>query len=547
MLTIFNGEGVAVRIIKYIFAKMLKSALFPYRYVAFVKTKPQNTIIMKLLFTLKSCFVALLLATSSFPCLSQKPVTEPPKGGKQISQLGKKAQSIINDINAQKEVKEKKYLELEKAYNEVLTKAPQDEALAKYHMSLVSFAKRDFDQYTKLLQEAEAKLPSDQPYYTTDINARLGWCRYMGQGIEKNDSIALEHFEKAYEADSVRTAYTMAWVNILGIGDYPVDYISAIDILQQSCHPLRFTLLYAIQDYLNGLDSNSVTEEAWTNYTTGILLFTISGLTNEAIPCLEKSVNLGFMPARKELADIYLGKRNIDKAIEIIKPASDRGYPPAVHQHGYYIYVTTLGRAFQYEPMAQVADLWIKAADLGFPNSLWTVGELYINGYGTAIKKDLPTAYRYLSEAVASGMTEAEPLLNSVKSQMAQEAIDAVAKELQKLSTDIAVMDIARKQKKYIRSYQDYSNTNVTNKKTDKGNTQSGTTRKKVKYSGQNISLLHTYNNWVNKVIKMKANPSKYYNEKDLKHAQQEMKEIRQMIIERGGSCPESEYETWHP
>lgn len=494
---------------------------------------------------LKSCCVALLLATGITPCLSQKPVTEPPKNGKQINQLNKKAQSIINDINAQKEVKEKKYQELEKAYNEVLTKAPQDEALAKYHMSLVSFAKHDFDQYAKLLQEAEAKLPAGQPYYKCDINTRLGWCRYMGHGLEKNDSIALDHFEKAYEADSIRTAYSMAWVNILGIGGVPIDYISAISILQNSCHPQRFTKLYAIQNYLNNLDNGTISEEAWINYTTGVILFSISGLPDEATPYLEKSINLGFIPARQELADLYLGKRNIDKAIEIIKPASDLAYPPALHQHAYYIYVTTLGRVFQYKPMAQVADLWIKAADLGFPQSLWVVGNLYTNGYGLSIQKDLSTAYTYLSAAVASGVVEAEENLESVKKEMTKEAFEGVGNALKNLGTDIAIADIAHKQRKLNkRLNQSSSGNSTTSRRIVK---YDSSTSKKNSHHVLNVSLLHTYNNWDNKIIKMKANPDKYYNAKDLEHAQQEMKEIRQMITERGGICHESENETWHP
>lgn len=497
---------------------------------------------------LKSCLFALLLAIGFQPCLSQKPITEPLKPSKLLNNLQKKSQSIISNIIAKKEVKDKKYEELNKAYNEILTKSPQDEAIAKYYMSLVSQAKKDFVQYANYLLEAEAKLSPSEKYYQLEVNNRLGWLRYTGQGIEKDEFKALDHFEKAYETDSIRAAFSMAMINMIGIGDSPADYISSISLLQQSNHQLRFSLLYSIQYYLNGLENNSITTEAWDNYIEGLILYTVESLSDEAIPYLEKSINLGFIPARKTLADIYFIKRNIDKAIEIITPASELSYPPAVHQHGYYIYTTTIGKLFQYEPMAQVASLWQKGADLGFPNSLWVVGELYTNGYGLAIKKDLNMAYNYLNAAVESGMVEAEPNLNNVKKQINQEMVDAVAFELKKLSTDIAIMDIARKQRAISKQIEMNSSNEISaDNDNQNSSTKKTTKRKRTKGSTHNMALIHTYNNWASKIIKMDANPSKYYNEQDLKQAQQEMREIRQMITESGGSCPKSKYESWHP
>lgn len=60
-------------------------------------------------------------------------------------------------------------------------------------------------------------------------------------------------------------------------------------------------------------------------------------------------------------------------------------------------------------------------------------------------------------------------------------------------------------------------------------------------------SLSHTYDNWASSIIKMQVWPDKYYNKNDLRHAQQEMRDIRKMIEARGGYKSKSDLEDWQP
>ena len=148
----------------------------------------------------------------------------------------------------------------------------------------------------------------------------------------------MEHFIKSYEYDNVRGAYGLGEVYLHGLCIGSSNYLLALDYFEQSVHnQQRWPIIYAIEYYLNGKEHNTVTDEAWETFLRGYKLYKIDSEPKEAIPYFESACDMGFIPAYEYLADLHLQYEGIPTAIQTILPASDAGYAPAIHQHGYYL------------------------------------------------------------------------------------------------------------------------------------------------------------------------------------------------------------------
>lgn len=323
---------------------------------------------------------------------------------KQLKKLRGKVTDIWNDSKKSKEISQKSIDEMLTAYSEVEQKGSADDLpSAAYLVSNAYAVMGDRDTQMKYLDIVDSNYDKAAKQVKVLSRMDLGWNNYRGFGTPKNEDKALEYFIQCFEVDSIQGAYPMAMASLYGIGSAPVDFSLSAQLLLKSIHGLRWPLIYAINYYLDNVEKDPSVQQAWEDYLTGFELYTIYALPDEATPFIKKSVDAGFLPAYQLLGDIYLEKGDRETAISTVKPAIDAYYIPALHQKGWYIYSGTIGRLGQGKPIAEAYDLFLEAANAGYPPSQVTVAELCLVGSAGVVKIDNEMAFKQASAAHESG------------------------------------------------------------------------------------------------------------------------------------------------
>lgn len=372
---------------------------------------------------------------------AQEPTaSEMPEMGKELKKLNKACSSVINNSRKGNDI-DKDMQKVAQAYDAVSEKTPGEIAAANYHMADMYYNLKSWDECYKWLKKTEEVLTENDNYYGYGTHNKLGWSYYLGRGCAVDEQLAVDHFLKEFEFDPVRGYWDNALVYLLGMNGEKSDCIMALNLLNSSVVMLRWPLIYAIEFYLE--NSGTVSDETWQNYLKGFRLFTVDGSVDEAIPYLEMAVNNGFFPAYKLLGDVYLGKGNIAKAIEVVAPASDANYAPTVHQHGYYVERSTWGKMFQWDEMQKAASLYMKGAELNYPPSQIAAGYMHLNGYGKAISKNSEEAYKWFDTAIRCGEPSASEGKKLAIKAINKEAWQRIAQEVQNLGNNVEAI-IAR-------------------------------------------------------------------------------------------------------
>lgn len=381
-----------------------------------------------------SIAISLILLSSTAQAEELK-ASEMPEMGKELKKLNKACGSVTNNFRKGKDTT-KDIQKAIQAYDAVIAKTPEETVAANYHMADMYYNMKSWDDCFKWLKKAEASLTENDHFYGQGTHNKLGWAYYFGRGCEKNEKLAVDHFWKEFEFDPIKGNWDYALVYLLGINNQKSDCIMALNHLKLATNVmLRWPYIYAIEYYLENIEN--ISDATWQNFLTGFKLFTVDSSVDEAIPYLEKAINDGFLPANVLLADLYLGKGNVTKSIEIIIPASDKGYAPALHQHGHYIELSIFGKLFQWDQMAKLSSLFINAANLGYPPSQNTAGYLYLNGYGKAVDKDPREAYKWFETAILSGEPSASKGRDLAAGAIKKEAFRQIADELQNIGNKV--------------------------------------------------------------------------------------------------------------
>lgn len=211
----------------------------------------------------------------------------------------------------------------------------------------------------------------------------------------------------------------------VGIAANPNNVSIAVELLRELGSPLRWPMLYASEYYLHELQNNGVAlENTWNLFVQGVIQLEGNASHAQAEPLLRKATENGFLPACAVLGDLYLSRRLWDKALQTVIPASEAFYPPAIHQHAYYIYLSTLGKLFQHRQMAEAFRLFSIAAEKGYPPSMATVGEMFLNGYGASAMPDSSTALFYLEQAYKAGEDGCLPFLQRARTATGEHYLD---------------------------------------------------------------------------------------------------------------------------
>lgn len=382
------------------------------------------------------CFVAIL-AIAMMPAQLQAQ-SEIPK----LKAPTRKLRTAFSKVVAQYQMKYNYTYALEETkarYATVMAKVPEEMAAANWFMAEMTENLKQWDENFIWLLKAEASLKPTDHFFGTLTHSRLAWSYYLGRGCERDEERALEHFIKSYEYDNVRGAYGLGEVYLHGLCIGSSNYLLALDYFEQSVHnQQRWPIIYAIEYYLNGKEHNTVTDEAWETFLTGYKLYMIDSKPKEAIPYFESACDMGFIPAYEYLADLHLEYEGIPTAIQTILPASNAGYAPALHQHGYYLMRRTYGKVGQWADMNKAADLIGQAASMGYPVSQMTLGEMYAKGYGTTIMIDWDESLKWYEAAVRNGEPAAKEGRNLALKEVKKRQYEAIASEIENLSYSIS-------------------------------------------------------------------------------------------------------------
>lgn len=443
--------------------------------------------------------------------------------------------------------------ETEARYATVMAKAPEDMAAANWFMAEMTENLKQWDENFMWLKKAEESLKPTDHFFGTLTHSRLAWSYYLGRGCIRDEEKALEHFIKSYEYDNVRGAIGLGEVYLHGLCIGSSNYLLALDYFEQSVHSqLRWPIIYAIEYYLNGKENNTVTDETWETFLAGYKLYMIDAKPKEAIPYFKSACEMGFMPAYEYLADLYLKSDGTPKAIETILPASNAGYAPALHQHGYYIMRRTYGKIGQWADMNKAADLIGQAASMGYPVSQMSLGEMYSKGYGTTIMIDWEESLKWYDAAVRNGEPAAKEGRDLALKEVKKKQFDAIAREIEGLSSAITAI---------VNHYSDGQSAAITysrNKSSDGGNGSSSVNEAEVRrhrqfFDGYAASAKSWINNYVEAVAEKEAAKDRLalsHAQDKLRRAEERMESLlrsmehhREQAERNGGSIPTHDVE----
>lgn len=362
--------------------------------------------------------------------------SEMPKMGKELRKLNKACSSVTNNFRKGKDLA-KDLEKATKAYETVIAKTPEETVAANYHMADMYWNIKSWDESFKWFKQTEAALTTDDHFYGQGTHNKLGWSYYIGRGCEVNEQKAVEHFAKEFEFDPVKGNWDNALVYMIGMNGEKSDCIMALNLFNLAENVMiRWPRIYELEYYLENRDR--ISDETWENFLKGFTLFTVYSDADNAIPYLEKAIEGGYIPACVLLADLYLGQgKGYAKAIDVVTPATNANYPPALHQNGYYMELSTLGKFFQWEEMAQTASLYMKGAEFGYPPSQITAGYMHLNGYGKAIAKNSEVAYKWFETAMQNGEPSASKGKDLAAATINKEAWQRIANEVQNIGNKV--------------------------------------------------------------------------------------------------------------
>ncbi len=379
---------------------------------------------MRITMIIKAVVISLVMGLLTPLCVSAQTAQFPNQMDaktKQLKKLRGKAQNVFGNARNKKEVSQKAIDEMLEAYADVEQKAPADLASAALLVSEAYAALGDRDTQMKYLKIVNENYDKATKQVKLCSRIDLGWNNYRGYGTPKDEDKALEYFVQAFELDSIQGAYPMAMASLYGIGSMPVDFNMTAEFLLISKHGLRWPVIYAINYFLENVEKNPDVLDAWDNYLSGFEQYSIFGETEKALPYINKAIEAGFLPAYQLLGDIYLEKGNREKAVEVVQPAVAAGYLPAIHQKGWYIYSGTIMKMFQQKPIAEAFELFMEAANAGYPPAQIVVAQLCLMGSGGVVKIDNQMAYKQASAAQEVG----EPMAD----ELAERACKAIKKD----------------------------------------------------------------------------------------------------------------------
>ncbi|MEZ3591661.1 MAG: sel1 repeat family protein [Muribaculaceae bacterium] len=217
-----------------------------------------------------------------------------------------------------------------------------------------------------------------------DVNAEffIGRSYYDGNGVERDYRKAVEYFRSTAAKGSVRGQCGLGWCYFYGQG-VPVDYRKAVKWLtlaSNAGHPLARYLLGVC--YLKG---------------HGVAKDEIEGLH-----LLDEAISLGAVEAITEKGIYYRRCNKLEKGLELIRKASDKGDPRAQFIIGLYHY---RGTAVQ-QDFELAVDYFKEAANGGFVAAQRALGTCYF--YGDGVAQDYEKAVKWWMCASKQGDSESQ-------------------------------------------------------------------------------------------------------------------------------------------
>lgn len=299
--------------------------------------------------------------------------------------------------------------ELESMLSEIRQKEPKDYPCALLAASEAMAVLGNRDAQTRYLLEAEECFPDAPGIVRSTVFTDLATNYRYSFGVVADDAKAYEYLKKAYDCDTAPGAFLMGIATLCGIGTVQ-DFEWASRYLSESNNLQRWPLIYAINFYLDNLNSSPSIQKAWEDYIKAYELIELGHRHLEAIPYIEKAIENGFLPACQLLGDLYINYGNRHDALKAVEPAVTAGYVPAIHQKAYYIYSHVYGRMFQQKNIQLGYNLFRKAALAGYPASQICISSFHITGSGGVVKQDLPQACAFARAAADAGEPQGEQM-----------------------------------------------------------------------------------------------------------------------------------------
>lgn len=304
---------------------------------------------------------------------------------------------------------EKVVRELESMLPEIKRNWPEDYPGALLAASEAMAVLGDRDAQTRYLLEIENDFPDAQSIILGAVFADLAISYRYGYGVVADDAKAYGYLKKAYDLNKEAGAFLMGIATLCGIGTESDLELAALYFFETN-NLQRWPLVYAINFYLDNLNSFPSIQEAWENYVKAYELIELGHRHLEAIPYIEKAMKNGFLPACLLLGDLYINYGNRPDALKTVERAVAAGYVPAVHQKAYYVYSYVYGRMFQWKNIQLGYDLFREAALAGYPPSQICIASFHISGSGGVIKQDLLQACAFARAAADAGEPQGEQM-----------------------------------------------------------------------------------------------------------------------------------------
>lgn len=291
----------------------------------------------------------------------------------------------------------------------------------------------------------------------------LGLSNFIGYGCDKNIINAIDWFDQSAKQDNEQAQYILSVCYQEAIGVEKNDD-KAMELCYQSAMK---GVVEAQYDYSIYCNNNNKTKEAYewlykavdqnyapAQYNLAIILSQNPNTINDAFILLEEAASQSFGKAQLFLANnVYTSQnkkwQNFSKSIEILESLSetnnpialyslacaysrgmgvelndsiaysllersaDQGYAPALADQGKYLFDTNYAKALE---------LWLKAAEQGFPIAQLYIGMMYESGSG--VKKSKYQAEKWYKKADKQGVNKQG--LQQLQQQINQRHLDYI-------------------------------------------------------------------------------------------------------------------------
>lgn len=375
---------------------------------------------------------------------------------KNIEKADFSLQVIRNNWRIFQRKKEKDVQKTIEKYNKIIAKGGDDAAIAKLHLADLYSPRspqymRNEQECARLTNEAYNEIPSQYPHHRNLASYNKGLNFYKGYGVTQNLDSALYYFEEAALAEDLLDT-GLAEMYLLGIGveqDIPGSIIM-LDKGARQGNANNYPLLYAAQYIDQKKSDGTLDQEAFDLWKEGVFLYELD--PDRALELYKKASERGFAPAQFEVGTHYMlnnvypmlgngdrDPRTYEEGIPYLEAADAQGYLPATNNLGTFLEFKdakrTLGmvtaRNPEYENQAYM--LWKKAADQGFPESQVAVGIYHMYGYGPA-DKNYDTAYTYFSAAAKQGSQRGAEMMKNLEEVVEKERRMAIAESFNNFS-----------------------------------------------------------------------------------------------------------------